>query len=183
MVEFYGESLNLLSLPDRATISNMAPEYGATASLFPVDSKTLDYLELTGRTSDQLDLIEQYSKSQGLFGSSQDIREYNSTITIDLDEIEPSMAGPKRPQDKVKLSEVKSNFNTFLADTGQSIVNSNELDHGSVVIAAITSCTNTSNPNVMVGSGILARNAVKKGLNSRSCVKTTLAPASQDEQD
>ena len=183
MVEFYGESLNLLSLPDRATISNMAPEYGATASLFPVDSKTLDYLELTGRTDDQLNLIEQYSKSQGLFGSSQNIREYNSTITINLDEIEPSMAGPKRPQDKVKLSEVKSNFNTFLADTGQSIINSNELDHGSVVIAAITSCTNTSNPDVMIGAGILARNAVNKGLNSRSWVKTSLAPGSQVVDD
>ena len=179
MVEFYGESLNLLSLPDRATISNMAPEYGATASLFPVDSKTLDYLELTGRTNDQINLIEQYSKSQGLFRSSQDTREYNSIITINLDEIEPSMAGPKRPQDKVKLSEVKSNFNTFLADTGQSIVNSNELDHGSVVIAAITSCTNTSNPDVMVGAGILARNAVKKGLNSKPWVKTSMAPGSQ----
>jgi len=183
MVEFYGESLNLLSLPDRATISNMAPEYGATASLFPVDSKTLDYLELTGRTDDQLNLIEQYSKSQGLFGSSHNIREYNSTITINLDEIEPSMAGPKRPQDKVKLSEVKSNFNTFLADTGQSIINSNELDHGSVVIAAITSCTNTSNPDVMIGAGILARNAVNKGLNSRSWVKTSLAPGSQVVDD
>jgi len=183
MVEFYGESLNLLSLPDRATISNMAPEYGATASLFPVDSKTLDYLELTGRTDDQLNLIEQYSKSQGLFGSSQNNREYNSTITINLDEIEPSMAGPKRPQDKVKLSEVKSNFNTFLAETGQSIINSNELDHGSVVIAAITSCTNTSNPDVMIGAGILARNAVNKGLNSRSWVKTSLAPGSQVVDD
>ena len=179
MVEFYGESLNLLSLPDRATISNMAPEYGATASLFPVDSKTLDYLELTGRTNDQINLIEQYSKSQGLFRSSQNTREYNSIITINLDEIEPSMAGPKRPQDKVKLSEVKSNFNTFLADTGQSIVNSNELDHGSVVIAAITSCTNTSNPDVMVGAGILARNAIKKGLNSKPWVKTSMAPGSQ----
>ncbi|MQG06422.1 MAG: aconitate hydratase AcnA [SAR202 cluster bacterium] len=183
MVEFYGESLNSLSLPDRATISNMAPEYGATASLFPVDSKTLDYLELTGRTNDQINLIEQYSKSQGLFRSNQDTREYNSTITINLDEIEPSMAGPKRPQDKVKLSEVKSNFNTFLADTGQSIVNSNELDHGSVVIAAITSCTNTSNPDVMVGAGILARNAVRKGLNSRPWVKTSLAPGSQVVDD
>ena len=183
MVEFYGESLNSLSLPDRATISNMAPEYGATASLFPVDSKTLDYLELTGRTNDQINLIEQYSKSQGLFGSNQDTREYNSTITINLDEIETSMAGPKRPQDKVKLSEVKSNFNTFLADTGQSIVNSNELDHGSVVIAAITSCTNTSNPDVMVGAGILARNAVRKGLNSRPWVKTSLAPGSQVVDD
>ena len=183
MVEFYGESLNSLSLPDRATISNMAPEYGATASLFPVDSKTLDYLELTGRTNDQINLIEQYSKSQGLFGSNQDTREYNSTITINLDEIETSMAGPKRPQDKVKLSEVKSNFNTFLADTGQSIVNSNELDHGSVVIAAITSCTNTSNPDVMVGAGILARNAVRKGLKSRSWVKTSLAPGSQVVDD
>ena len=183
MVEFYGESLNSLSLPDRATISNMAPEYGATASLFPVDSKTLDYLELTGRTNDQINLIEQYSKSQGLFRSNQDTREYNSTITINLDEIELSMAGPKRPQDKVKLSEVKSNFNTFLADTGQSITNSNELDHGSVVIAAITSCTNTSNPDVMVGAGILARNAVKKGLNSRPWVKTSLAPGSQVVDD
>ena len=183
MVEFYGESLNSLSLPDRATISNMAPEYGATASLFPMDSKTLDYLELTGRTGDQINLIEQYSKSQGLFGSNQDTREYNSTITINLDEIEPSMAGPKRPQDKVKLSEAKSNFNTFLADTGQSIINSNELDHGSVVIAAITSCTNTSNPDVMVGAGILARNAVRKGLNSRPWVKTSLAPGSQVVDD
>ena len=183
MVEFYGESLNSLSLPDRATISNMAPEYGATASLFPVDSKTLDYLELTGRTGDQINLIEQYSKSQGLFGSNQDTREYNSTITINLDEIEPSMAGPKRPQDKVKLSEAKSNFNTFLADTGQSIINSNELDHGSVVIAAITSCTNTSNPDVMIGAGILARNAVRKGLNSRPWVKTSLAPGSQVVDD
>ena len=183
MVEFYGESLNSLSLPDRATISNMAPEYGATASLFPVDSKTLDYLELTGRTGDQINLIEQYSKSQGLFGSNQDTREYNSTITIHLDEIEPSMAGPKRPQDKVKLSEAKSNFITFLADTGQSIINSNELDHGSVVIAAITSCTNTSNPDVMIGAGILARNAVRKGLNSRPWVKTSLAPGSQVVDD
>ena len=183
MVEFYGESLNSLSLPDRATISNMAPEYGATASLFPVDSKTLDYLELTGRTNDQINLIEQYSKSQGLFGSNEDTREYNSTITINLDEIETSMAGPKRPQDKVKLSEVKSNFNTFLADTGQAIVNSNELDHGSVVIAAITSCTNTSNPDVMVGAGILARNAVRKGLKSRPWVKTSLAPGSQVVDD
>ena len=182
IVEFFGESFNELSLPDRATISNMAPEYGATASLFPIDSKTLDYLELTGRENDQIELVEKYAKMQGLYGvDNQKI--FDDTVTIDLSDIEQSMAGPKRPQDKVKLSEVRTNFSDFLSESQEYITDSSSLDHGSVVIAAITSCTNTSNPDVMVGAGILAQNAVKVGLKTKPWVKTSLAPGSQVVDD
>lgn len=183
IVEFFGESFNSLSLPDRATISNMAPEYGATASLFPIDTKTLDYLELTGRDSSQIELIESYSKLQGLYGVDNNRKSFEDIITINLSDIEQSMAGPKRPQDKVKLSDVRSNFSDFLSESKEYITDSSNLDHGAVVIAAITSCTNTSNPDVMIGAGILARNAVENGLKTKPWVKTSLAPGSQVVDD
>ena len=182
IVEFFGESFDELSLPDRATISNMAPEYGATASLFPIDTKTLDYLELTGRENHQIELVEKYSKLQGLYGVDNQ-KSFEDVVTIDLSEIEQSMAGPKRPQDKVKLSDVRTNFTNFLSESNEYITDSSNLDHGSVVIAAITSCTNTSNPDVMVGAGILARNAVNYGLETKPWVKTSLAPGSQVVDD
>ena len=182
IVEFFGESFDELSLPDRATISNMAPEYGATASLFPIDTKTLDYLELTGRENHQIELVEKYSKLQGLYGVDNQ-KSFEDVVTIDLSEIEQSMAGPKRPQDKVKLSDVRTNFTNFLSESNEYITDSSYLDHGSVVIAAITSCTNTSNPDVMVGAGILARNAVNYGLETKPWVKTSLAPGSQVVDD
>ncbi len=187
-VEFYGDGIAALTVPDRATLSNMTPEYGATACLWPTDDKTLEYLRLTGRPGDLIDLVEAYTKAQGLFHTSDTPTPYYvEHVELDLGSVEPSMAGPHRPQERVGLDEVaESYFMAFaerLEQHDQSLPEIEEgqdpdVENGSVVIAAITSCTNTSNPAVMVAAGILARNAVGRGLESKSWVKTSLAPGS-----
>ncbi len=182
-VEFYGEGLQNLSLSDRATIANMAPEYGATCGFFPVDSETLNYLRLTGREESQIKLIEEYCKIQGLW-HDKDTKDpkFSEILELDLISVEPSLAGPKRPQDKVILKEVKNSFANFLKEqkntTDSANINS-DISDGSVLIAAITSCTNTSNPSVMVAAGLVAKKAVELGLTVKPWVKTSLAPGSQ----
>ena len=172
-VEFYGSGLDHLTLADRATISNMAPEYGATCGFFPIDNETIRYLNLTGRDADQIDLVEAYAKAQGLWRTKDSADPiFSNIVELDLSSIEPSMAGPKRPQDRILLSKVKETSNHI--NDGSSVVG-----NGDVVIAAITSCTNTSNPAVMIGAGILARKALALGLKSKPWVKTSLAPGSQ----
>ncbi len=188
-VEFYGAGVKELSLADRATIANMAPEYGATIGFFPIDTKSLDYLKLSGRPQQLIELVEAYSKEQGLFlDASTPAPEFNDTLGLDLASVEPSLAGPKRPQDRIALSGVKSNFLDTLAKepkkAGKPIEvemqgEKAEMPEGAVVIAAITSCTNTSNPSVMIGAGLLAKKAVEKGLTSKPWVKTSLAPGSK----
>jgi aconitate hydratase len=216
-VEFFGEGLAGLPLADRATISNMAPEQGATCVMFPIDAETLHYLRFTGRTDEQLALVEAYAREQGMFhepGAEESV--YTDTLSLDLGDVEPSLAGPRRPQDRVPLTEAKSSYleelkslvdagaaappangdvARFHGEGGHTAVGVEQqrstavevmaagerclIDHGSVVIAAITSCTNTSNPAVMVGAGLVARNAVAKGLRSQPWVKTSLAPGSK----
>jgi aconitate hydratase len=189
-VEFYGPGVSALSLADRATIANMAPEYGATCGFFGIDGKTLDYLRLTGRSAEQVALVEAYAREQGLWldaGAPAPV--FTDTLRLDMDSVEPSLAGPKRPQDKVALSKVDEEFLANLArEYGQSRYEdkrcevegaSHGLAHGDVVIAAITSCTNTSNPSVLVAAGLVARKAREKGLTSKPWVKTSLAPGSQ----
>ncbi len=197
-VEFYGSGLSSMSLPDRATIANMAPEYGATMGFFPVDDETLRYLARTARPRELIDLVERYTKEQGLFRTDDTPDPvFTGTLELDLGTVEPSLAGPKRPQDRVRLSEVKAAFAQALrAPTSERGFALDEaalrrtatlshngsrlaLGHGAVVIAAITSCTNTSNPSVMVGAGLLARKAVARGLKTPPYVKTSLAPGSR----
>jgi len=187
-VEFFGSGLSSLSLPDRATIANMAPEYGATIGFFPVDDETLSYLRFTGREPALVKLVEAYCKEQGLFRTDQTHDpEFNDGLELNLADVEPTLAGPKRPQDRVPLSKAKSGFAESLAaaNTPETRVEVQqngdrfELAHGSVVIAAITSCTNTSNPSLMLGAGLLAKNAVERGLSSKPWVKTSLAPGSK----
>ena len=187
-VEFFGEGVEALSLPDRATISNMCPEYGATIGFFPPDAETMQYLRLTGRDETHVDTVEAYLKAQELFGIPRlGEVEYSDVLEIDLGDIEPSVAGPKRPQDRIALSDVKQTFNELLrtpvAEDGFGVTedtgDSDEITHGSVVISAITSCTNTSNPSVMIGAGLLAKKAVEKGLRVPDHVKTSLAPGSR----
>ncbi len=184
-VEFFGPGVSALPLADRATISNMAPEYGATIGFFPVDAVTLDYLHLTNRTPELTNLVEAYTKEQGLFLTvdSPDPA-YSDTLSLDLSKVVPSLAGPKRPQDRIDLPDVKQNFLTTLGGPvkkGTLRVNGHkeELHDGAVVIAAITSCTNTSNPSVMIAAGLLAKKAVEKGLTAKPWVKTSLAPGSK----
>ncbi len=197
-VEFYGPGLDALSLPDRATIGNMAPEYGATIGFFPVDDATLRYMYLTGRPAKIIQRVERYCKEQGLF-RTPDVPdpEFTDTLELDLGTVEPSLAGPKRPQDRVPLMEMRRSFRAALTapvkDRGYELAEvdldkkatigtnggSSEIGHGSVVIAAITSCTNTSNPSVMVAAGLVAKKAVEYGLKSCSYVKTSLAPGSR----
>ncbi|BAV98236.1 aconitate hydratase AcnA [Lysobacter enzymogenes] len=214
-VEFYGDGLQHLPLADRATIANMAPEYGATCGIFPIDAESLTYLRLSGRSEEQIALVEAYAKAQGLWHEpNQTHAEYSATLELDLGEVKPSLAGPKRPQDRVLLENVHSNFQESLGPlianrkpkgVGCAIEELNgeggdqpqasklaakpvskiriqeqdaELSDGSVVIAAITSCTNTSNPAVMLGAGLLARNAARLGLKSKPWVKTSLGPGS-----
>ncbi len=188
-VEYFGPGLAELGVADRATIANMAPEYGATAGFFPVDSETLRYLRLTNRPPEQIELVEAYTKEAGLFHTA-DAPEpaFSEVIELDLASVVTSMAGPKRPQDRIKLPEVKSNFAGFLgaAPRGTTVQVDHtraELKDGAVVIAAITSCTNTSNPSVMLGAGLLARKAVERGLRSKPWVKTSLAPGSKVVMD
>jgi aconitate hydratase len=184
-VEFYGTGLSSLTLPDRATIANMAPEYGATMGFFPVDSETLAYLRFTARHEDQVGLVEAYTKEQGLFRTDATPDPiFSDTLDLDLATVVPTMAGPKRPQDSVPLTDAKTSFEKSLGTAPRSVsVQSNgdrfELSDGSVVIAAITSCTNTSNPSLMLGAGLLAKKAVERGLTSKPWVKTSFAPGSK----
>jgi aconitate hydratase len=202
-VEFFGPGLAHLTIADRATLGNMCPEYGATIAIFPIDEMTLDYLRLTGRDEERVQLVDTYAKSQGLFRRSNDPDpNYTETIELDLATVEPSLAGPRRPQDRVSLKRAKSGFQAALgtlqaatkktggvattASSGGSggaavaeMPAIGQLEHGSVVVAAITSCTNTSNPSVMIGAGLLARNAVKRGLTRKPWVKSSLAPGSK----
>jgi aconitate hydratase len=199
-VEFYGSGLADLPLADRATIANMAPEYGATCGIFPVDAETLRYLRFTGRPEEQVRLVEAYTKEQGLFHTAgTPAAAYSDTLTLDLGSVEPSLAGPIRPQDRVPLSQAKQSFAAGLemllqksrpktpaaaaAPSGRATATIDgqavELHHGAVVIAAITSCTNTSNPSVMLAAGLLAKKAVEKGLHAKPWVKTSLAPGSK----
>jgi aconitate hydratase len=212
-VEFFGEGLRALTIADRATLGNMCPEYGATVAIFPIDEMTLDYLRLTGRDESRVTLVEAYARAQGLFRTdgSPDAM-YSDTLEVDLASIESSLAGPKRPQDRVSLKGAKAAFHTALptmqvpskplkgasaaeggarqglatatgavAQSGVAVADPalDELDHGAVVIAAITSCTNTSNPSVMIGAGLLAKKAVEKGLTRKPWVKSSLAPGSK----
>jgi aconitate hydratase len=197
-VEFYGPGLAAMSLPDRATIANMAPEYGATMGFFPVDEETLRYLRLTGRAEEVVERVERYCKAQGLFRTAETPDpEYTDSLALDLGSVEPSLAGPKRPQDRLPLREVKKAFHAALtapvkergyelkpADIEKkSWMGTNgspvEIKHGAVVIAAITSCTNTSNPSVMLGAGLIAQKALQRGLRVKPYVKTSLAPGSR----
>ncbi len=188
-VEFYGAGLDDLPLADRATIANMAPEYGATCGFFPVDAETIRFLKATGRKADRIALVEKYAKAQGMWRDKKTPDPvFTDSLSLDLDTVEPSLAGPKRPQDRVPLSQVSTAFKSALTDVfgrkgNESMVSVRgadyELGDGAVVIAAITSCTNTSNPSVMLGAGLLARNAVAKGLKTKPWVKTSLAPGSQ----
>ncbi|WP_440932341.1 aconitate hydratase AcnA [Candidatus Pelagibacter sp.] len=184
-VEFYGEGLKNLTLADRATIANMAPEYGATCGFFPVDDETLKYLEFSGRDKDTVKIVEAYAKEQGLWASDQ--IEFTDKISLDMSTIVPTISGPKRPQDKVLLTDASTSFNKVYEEATNSkekkiakVENSDyEIKDGSILIAAITSCTNTSNPNVLIGAGLLAKKAIEKGLNVKPWVKTSLAPGSQ----
>ena len=198
-VEFFGTGLSTMSLPDRATIANMAPEYGATMGFFPIDAETIDYLRRTNRDADTVDLVEKYTQAQGLFRTDDTPDpEFEAILELDLAEVQPSMSGPKRPQDRIVLGNVKGEFRESLTrpaspqgfglaedalnDTGRyqdSEGNALDLRHGDVVIAAITSCTNTSNPSVMVAAGLLAKKAVERGMSVQPYVKTSLAPGSR----
>jgi aconitate hydratase len=196
-VEFFGPGLDSLTIADRATIGNMSPEYGATIAIFPIDAMTLDYLRLTGRDERRIVGIEEYARAQGLFRFPDTPEaDYGEVLNLDISTVEPSLAGPRRPQDRVTLAQAKAKFGEALeqmlaqpkkpvpggggaAVAAAPAAVATELDHGAVVVAAITSCTNTSNPSVMIGAGLLARKAVEKGLSRRTWVKTSLAPGSQ----
>jgi aconitate hydratase len=185
-VEFYGSGLSSLSVPDRATIANMSPEYGATMGFFPVDAETLAYLHFTARSYEQIALVEAYCKEQMLFRTDETPAPlFNDTLELDLGSVEPTVAGPKRPQDRVPLRQAKSSFTKVVEGTSAKhvVVRNNgdsfDLSSGSVVIAAITSCTNTSNPSLMLGAGLLAKKAVERGLRVKPWVKTSLAPGSK----
>ena len=231
-VEFYGPGVSALPLANRATIGNMSPEFGSTIAVFPIDQQTIDYLELTGRPEEQLKLVEAYAKEQGLWHDPEAEPRYSERLELDVSTVVPSLAGPKRPQDRISLTDAKASFRGALADYveqdeqgydesvaesfpasdspanghGEEAPHDNvghgggerprnpatvtladgtefELDHGAVTIAAITSCTNTSNPSVMIGAALLAKKAVEKGLSSKPWVKTTLAPGSKVVSD
>ncbi len=184
-VEFYGDGLKNLTLADRATIANMAPEYGATCGFFPIDDETLKYLRFSGRNEHNVAIVEKYAKEQGLWASEN--VEFTDKVSLDMSSLVPTISGPKRPQDKVLLSEASSSFKKVFENTTSrnkknvSKVNGKEfnIEDGSILIAAITSCTNTSNPNVLIGAGLLAKKAVELGLKTKPWVKTSLAPGSQ----
>ncbi|MFZ2014068.1 MAG: aconitate hydratase AcnA [Nocardioides sp.] len=191
-VEFYGEGVSALPVANRATIGNMSPEFGSTIAVFPVDEQTIDYLRLTGRSEEQLALVEAYAKEQGLWHDPQAEPRFSERLGLDLSTVVPSLAGPKRPQDRVEVTKAGESFAKALEDytddpsatarlslDGQEV----EIGHGAVTIAAITSCTNTSNPSVMIAAGLLAKNAVDKGLSRKPWVKTTLAPGSKVVSD
>ena len=184
-VEFYGDGLKNLSLPDRATIANMAPEYGATCGFFPVDNETLKYLKISGRDNETIDLVENYSKEQGLWASEDII--FSDKLYLDMSKVYPTISGPKRPQDKILLTDSVKSFKEVFKNNPERQSAKEEkvkgtdfkLRDGNIVIAAITSCTNTSNPNVLIGAGLVAKKAIEKGLKVKPWVKTSLAPGSQ----
>jgi aconitate hydratase len=189
-VEFYGPGVSAVPMANRTTIGNMSPEYGSTCAIFPIDEETLRYLRLTGRTEEQVALVEQYTKAQGMWFDPAATPRYSEHIKLDLSTVVPSIAGPKRPQDRISLSESKSKFAEILPSylsekTGKQAypvavgAKDTTIKNGDVVIASITSCTNTSNPSVMIGAALLAKKAVEKGLSSKPWVKTTLAPGSK----
>ena len=186
-VEFYGEGLDRLPLADRATIANMAPEYGATCGFFPIDNETLRYLRTTGRDEDRIALVEAYAKENGFWRDASYAPVYTDTLTLDMGTIVPAISGPKRPQDYVALTDAKNAFAREMAETfkrpmGKQVAVKGEdytMESGKVVIASITSCTNTSNPYVMIGAGLVARKAAALGMNRKPWVKTSLAPGSQ----
>jgi aconitate hydratase len=195
-VEFFGSGLAHLTIADRVTLGNMCPEYGATVAIFPIDDMTLEYLRFTGRDEAQVAQVEQYARAQEMFRTDETPdAAYSDTLTLDLATVVPSLAGPRRPQDRVPLKSAKASFATALADLlkavktppagtatkggGAAVATATQLEHGSVVIAAITSCTNTSNPSVMIGAGLVAKKAVELGLTSKPWVKTSLAPGSK----
>src|SRR5438874_8668123 len=191
-VEYFGPGLRDLPLADRATIGNMAPEYGATCGIFPIDRETLTYLRLTGRSEEQIALVEAYSREQGLFHDENTPEaQYSELLGLDLDTVEPSLAGPRRPQDRVPLSSARQSFETAMpsltktskGEPVEAASGNGHLSHGKVVIAAITSCTNTSNPSVMLAAGLLAKKAVERGLQVPEWVKTSLAPGSKVVRD
>jgi aconitate hydratase len=187
-VEFFGPGLNNLALADRATIANMAPEYGATCGIFPIDAETINYLHLSGRSEENIALVEAYAKAQNMFRDENSVDpEFGEILELDLGSVVPSLAGPKRPQDKIALTDIKKSYTELLAESKidnaqkRSLISelNCDLGNGDVVIAAITSCTNTSNPAVLIAAGLVARNAHKKGLKVKSFVKTSFAPGSQ----
>ncbi|MFY9178882.1 MAG: aconitate hydratase AcnA [Venatoribacter sp.] len=188
-VEYFGEGLKDLALADRATLGNMSPEYGATCGFFPVDERTIEYMRLTGRDEDTIALVEAYCKAQGLWHEAGKEAEYTKVLELDLSSVEPSLAGPKRPQDRVPLTQIKATMTKILTEQGkkgsegQKVAMANgekfTLHNGDVIIAALTSCTNTSNPSVMLAAGLLAKKAVEKGLTRKPWVKTSLAPGSK----
>ena len=188
-VEFYGEGLKTLPISDRATIGNMSPEFGATCGFFPIDDETLKYLKLSGRSNHQIELVEKYAKAQGLWINYSDKIMFTDTLSLNLADVEPTMAGPKRPQDKISLSQLGKNFAQELPKLNKNLENLGKefpsntsnwsLKNGDIVISAITSCTNTSNAYVMIGAGLVAKKAVELGLVSKPWVKTSLAPGSQ----
>ncbi|MGZ6754345.1 MAG: aconitate hydratase AcnA, partial [Nocardioides sp.] len=191
-VEFYGPGVSALPLANRATIGNMSPEFGSTIAVFPIDEETVKYLKLTGRSEEQLALVEAYAKEQGLWHDPSAEPRYSEKLELDLATVVPSLAGPKRPQDRVEVTAAASSFDTALADytddadaTAEVTLDGETftIGHGAVAIAAITSCTNTSNPSVMIGAALLAKNAVEKGLTRKPWVKTTLAPGSKVVSD
>ena len=187
-VEFYGEGVGSVPLANRATIGNMSPEFGSTAAMFPVDDVTLDYMRLTGRTEEQIDLVREYTQAQGMWHNPDKEPEFSEYLELDLSTVVASIAGPKRPQDRIELTQSKDQFEhdlkNYAAAANPAKVKDEqgreyEIDHGAVTLASITSCTNTSNPYVMLAAGVLARNAVAKGLTAKPWVKTTLAPGSK----
>ena len=188
-VEFFGEGARKLSLADRTTIANMAPEYGATMGYFPVDETTLEYLRLSGRSEKQIALVRDYFKEQGIFGIPlKGECDYTKTLELDLSQVKPAIAGPKRPQDRIELADVKKSFETFIAETkgkksAEVETSKGKIGDGSVLIAAITSCTNTSNPSVMVAAGLVAKKAAELGIKPPKYVKTTIAPGSRVVSD
>jgi aconitate hydratase len=199
-VEYFGPGVENLTIADRATIANMAPEYGATMGYFPIDGKTMDFLRVSGRDESKVQTIEKYLREQNLFvkydGTQADPVYSGDVMELDLDSVQPSLAGPKRPHDRVNLSDMKTDFTTSLTNKvgfkGYGLAGDQtkakgsftyegktyEINHGSVVIAAITSCTNTSNPDVMLAAGLVAKNAVEKGLSVKPYIKTSLSPGS-----
>ena len=182
-VEFFGEGLKNLSLADRATISNMAPEYGATCGFFPTDKETINYLRLTGKNNQHLSIVEEYAKKQTLWYEENINQNFDEILKFDLSEVRASVAGPKRPQDKILLEDVPNSFAKISSKNSNILRKNNELKSGDIVIAAITSCTNTSNPSVMIAAGLLAKKAVKLGLSCKPWVKTSLAPGSKVVSD
>ncbi len=205
-VEFFGKGLSQLPVADRTTIGNMSPEFGSTCAIFPIDDRTLEYLRLTGRGAEHIALVEQYARAQSLFRTDDTPdAEYSDVLTLDLSEVEPNVAGPRRPQDRVSLKDVKTSFNAAMQEwmgaregsngavsrfqdegggqTATVALTEKDVSDGAVVIASITSCTNTSNPSVLIGAGLLARNAVARGLKSKPWVKTSLAPGSKVVKD